>query len=80
MSEHREVTTPYGTVSKVSWAAVIAGTMITLVVAMLLEFLGLAIGLFTLDIATEQNPVSGYGIGTMIWWILSMVIALFAGG
>ncbi len=31
MSEHREVTTPYGTVSKVSWGAVIAGTMITLV-------------------------------------------------
>lgn len=44
MSEHREVTTPYGTVSKISWGAVIAGTMIKLVVAMLLEFLGLAIG------------------------------------
>ncbi len=80
MSEHREVTTPYGTVAKVSWGAVIAGTMIAIIVAVLLELLGLAIGLFTLDIATEQNPVSGYGIGTMIWWILSMIIALFAGG
>ncbi len=80
MNEHRELTAVFDTVSKVSWGAVIAGTTITIVVAVMLELLGLAIGLFSLDIATEQNPVSGYGIGAMIWWLLSWLVALFAGG
>ncbi|GAB3535244.1 hypothetical protein GCM10027443_23870 [Pontibacter brevis] len=34
----------------------------------------------SIDPAEEQNPMAGLGTGTLIWWIVSMLISLFAGG
>lgn len=45
-----------------------------------LSLLGLGIGIGTIDPATEQNPMAGLGTGTLIWWIVSMLLSLFAGG
>jgi hypothetical protein len=42
--------------------------------------LGFAIGFATIDPVSEQNPLRGLGLGSAIWWIISSIIALFAGG
>jgi hypothetical protein len=70
----------YGRVSRVSWGAVIAGTLIALMTQLTLTLLGLAIGAGTVSPATQQNPFEGVGLFTAIWWGLTTLIALFAGG
>ncbi|RYE12040.1 MAG: hypothetical protein EOP45_23580, partial [Sphingobacteriaceae bacterium] len=45
-----------------------------------LSLLGLGIGLSTIDPKTEADPTAGLGIGSAIWYIVSNLIALFAGG
>lgn len=46
----------------------------------MLNLIGLAIGLGTIEPTEESNPLSGLGTGSLIWWILSSLIALFLGG
>jgi hypothetical protein len=67
-------------VSHLFWGAVFGGSAVTLVTVMLLVLFGIAVGLFAVDPATEQNPLGGIGIGSAIWWVLSWVVALFFGG
>ncbi|MFP4315087.1 MAG: hypothetical protein ACLFQR_02585 [Desulfovibrionales bacterium] len=67
-------------VSNISWRAIFGGTAITLVVVMMLVLLGIAVGMFSVDPATEENPFGGLGTGSAIWWVLSWIIALFFGG
>lgn len=64
----------------VSWRAIFAGTLTVLAVLLVLNLIGLAIGLSTIEPTEESNPLSGIGTGSIIWWILSNLIALFAGG
>ncbi len=64
---------------RISWGAIFAGTLIILVTMMLLNLLGIGIGLGTIDPTQEQRPFSGLGIGTIIWWVVSNLIAIFAG-
>ena len=71
---------PAGSVSRVSWGSVFAGTVVALIVQITLIMLGLSIGFATIDPASAQGGLGGLGIGTAIWWILSSIIALFAGG
>ncbi len=68
------------TVSRVSWGAVFAGAVITVIVQVMLVFLGIAIGLFALDFGGEGSALSGFGVGTYLWWVVSAIIALFVGG
>jgi hypothetical protein len=65
---------------RISWGAVFAGVVIALVVQLLLSLLGLAIGFGTINPTTEANPFAGLGTGALIWWVVSMLIALFVGG
>ncbi len=67
-------------ISRISWGAVLAGTLTTLALMFLLNILGLGIGLTTIDPMTDADPFSGIGTGTAIWWILSNAAALFTGG
>jgi hypothetical protein len=69
-----------GPFKRISWGAVFAGVVIALVVHMLLSLLGLAIGFASINPQTEANPFSGLGTGALIWWLVSMLIALFVGG
>lgn len=65
---------------RISWGAVFAGLVVALVVQLTLSLLGLGIGIGSIDPAEEQNPMAGLGTGTLIWWVVSMLISLFAGG
>lgn len=67
-------------VKRISWAAVFAGVVITLVTQLLLSILGLGVGASTIDPLTEQNPANGVATGAVIWFVVSTLIALFAGG
>lgn len=73
---------PYKNVPQkgVSWRAIFAGTVCVLSIMLLLNLFGLAIGLGSINPTEESNPFSGIGTGSIIWWILSNLIALFAGG
>ncbi|MEX1268663.1 MAG: YrzE family protein [Balneolaceae bacterium] len=65
---------------EVSWRAIFAGTLTVLAIMLILNLIGLAIGLSTIDPTEENNPLSGIGTGALIWWVVSNLIALFAGG
>lgn len=67
-------------VRRISWAAVFAGVVIVLVTQLLLGLLGLGIGASTIDPVEERNPMAGLGQGAGVWFALSTLIALFAGG
>ena len=64
----------------VSWRAIFAGTVCVLSIMLLLNLFGLALGLGTINPTEESNPFSGIGTGSIIWWILSNLLALFVGG
>lgn len=66
-------------VPQISWGAIFAGVFVTFVTLTLLNVLGLAIGAATFD-AFQANPGEGLGLGAAIWWTVSALIALFAGG
>jgi hypothetical protein len=67
--------------NEVSWAAVFAGVVVALVTQLLLNMLGLGIGVATLDPGTGDNPsASALSIGAGLWWTLSGVLASLAGG
>ena len=66
---------------RVAWGAVIAGVVIAIVCQMVLSLLGAGIGLSTVDPLRYSSPdASSFGIGAGIWWAISSVVSLFAGG
>ena len=68
-------------INRVAWGAIFAGVTVALVVQVLLTMLGAGIGMATLDPATADNPAaSTFSIGAAIWWVVSGIIAAFAGG
>jgi hypothetical protein len=79
-ADHRSIATH--SFKRVSWAAIFAGGIVALVVQLLLTLLGTGIGLSTVDpLAQGATPDgSSLGIGAAVWWAVSSVIALFAGG
>ncbi len=66
--------------SRISWGGVFAGALTAIVISFLLHLLGLGLGLNTIDPMTDNQPFDGLGTGTLIWWILSNLSALFVGG
>jgi hypothetical protein len=65
----------------VSWRAVLAGVVVALVVQILLAVLGGAIGLAFVDPTETGNPDAGVmGVVAIIWWVLSGILAAWAGG
>ena len=64
----------------ISWRAIFAGVVCILSVVFLLNLLGLVFGFGTINPTEESNPMSGVGTGSLIWWIVSNLIALFMGG
>ena len=70
-----------GTISRISWGAVIAGAIFALTVQFAFNMLGLSIGATTINPLTEVNPFdSGLGTGAVIWFAASGLIAFFIGG
>jgi hypothetical protein len=76
----RSIGTGAATITRISWGAIFAGTVVALVAQLLLTMLGLAIGLTIIDPPSGQTPWQGIGIGVGIWWVVSALISLFLGG
>lgn len=65
---------------RISWGAVFAGVILSLVVLLVLGVLGAAIGASALAPLQYQDPLHGFGFGTGIWAVFMTVAALLAGG
>jgi hypothetical protein len=69
--------------NRVSWGAVLAGVVVSLVTQLILNLLGVGVGAATLDptAGAAGNPsATGFSIGAGIWWALSGLLAAAAGG
>ena len=67
--------------NEIAWGAVLAGVVVALVTQLLLNMLGLGIGIATLDPGTGDNPnATTLSVGAGIWWTLSGILASLAGG
>ncbi len=67
--------------NNVSWSAVFAGVAIALISQLLLNMLGIGVGIGQLDFNANNNPsASGLSIGAGIWWAISGIIAAGLGG
>ena len=67
--------------NEIAWGAVLAGVVVALVTQLLLNMLGLGIGIATLDPGTGDNPsATSLSIGAGIWWTLSGILASLVGG
>lgn len=83
--EERQYDPLYPTVNtsvfkKISWSAVFAGVVISIVIYLLLIILGSAIGATTVDPLQEENPLNGLATGAAIWTGISMIISAAVGG
>jgi hypothetical protein len=68
-------------INNISWGAVLAGVVIALVTQLLLNMLGVGIGAASINPMASGNPsASSFSIGAGIWWIISGILAAFAGG
>lgn len=66
---------------RITWGAIFAGVILALVIQLFLSLLGAGIGLSTIDPAQYDTPsASSLGIGAIIWWTVSSIVALFVGG
>jgi hypothetical protein len=80
---HAAVADPVDTAlfNRVSWGAVFAGVFIALAVQFLINLLGVGIGAAVLDPLTTDNPdASTFSITGGIWFVVSGIVASFAGG
>jgi hypothetical protein len=78
MNEREQVRGRWAVISHVSWGAIFAGAVVALMLQLTLVMLGLGIGLYAFD--PGEGPTAGLGIGALIWWVLSAIVALFFGG
>lgn len=70
-----------GTVRRLSWGAIFAGVVIAVAVQLILGILGTGIGLSMVDPSDGTTPgAAGFGIGAGLYWLVTTVVALGAGG
>jgi hypothetical protein len=68
-------------INRVAWGAIFAGVAIALVTQIILNMIGLGIGVSTLNPTTGDNPsATSLSIGAGVWFVAAGVIASFAGG
>jgi len=61
------------------WSAVFAGTAISVALWLLLQMLGMGIGLAAIDL-DDSGSLRDLGIGTTAWTCIAPLIAMFIGG
>jgi hypothetical protein len=67
--------------NQVSWGAVFAGATIALVMQIILNMVGVGVGLSTVDVAAGDTPSAGsLSVGAGIWWVISGIVAAAVGG
>lgn len=66
---------------RVSWSAVFAGVVISLITQFLLSMLGVGIGVSTIDPLTGGTPgMTAFSVSAGVWWTVSGIISAFVGG
>ncbi|MAU12320.1 MAG: hypothetical protein CL607_21030 [Anaerolineaceae bacterium] len=66
---------------RISWGAILAGIVAAFIVQMIMEMLGTAIGLATINPETEAQAVGpNFGTAVVIWLAASALLSLFTGG
>jgi len=81
MVESRLAPDVSATIRRISWGAIFAGLFVALATQLLLSLLGVGIGASTIHLGSSDSAsASGLGIGGAIWFFLSILISLFAGG
>jgi hypothetical protein len=81
MAESYVESNPAGTTAfgRISWGAVFAGVVITLVIQALLTLLGIAIGAAKVEPLQQSEPGKGLTAGAAIWFLISTLIAVYVG-
>jgi hypothetical protein len=74
----RLLTTQEG-LPRVSWGAVIAGVILSLIVYLILSVLGTAIGASLVNPMSQPQSLRGFGFGSGVWVIVTTVVAVFTG-
>lgn len=64
---------------RISWGAVFAGGLISLIVYLILSVLGTAIGASAIDPLGDAHPLAGFGTGTGLWLSATTLLSIFAG-
>ncbi|MCC3701474.1 hypothetical protein LLQ46_04830 [Rouxiella badensis] len=67
-------------IRRISWGAVFAGVILSIVTYLLLSMLGTAIGASTIDPLKESNPLDGLGTGALIWTLVNVLLSYAVGG
>jgi len=65
---------------RISWKAILAGTLLAIVVQIALSLLGIGIGASTIDPLVEANPTDGLGAAAGIWFVGTSILSLALGG
>jgi hypothetical protein len=67
--------------ARVSWGAIFAGVVIAVAIQLVLGILGTGIGLTMVDPVEGTTPgAAGFGIGAGLYWLVTTIVALGAGG
>ena len=67
--------------NQVAWGAVFAGAAIALVMQIILNMIGLGVGLSTLDVAQGDTPsVGSISVSAGSWFVVSGILAAGLGG
>lgn len=65
----------------VSWGAILAGVFIALILQLILNLLGLGLGLTSVSATEGDNPAAtSVSLAAGLWWVISGIIAAAAGG
>lgn len=64
---------------RISWGAVFAGGLVSLIVYLMLSVLGTAIGAAALNPLSDTHPLAGFGTGTGLWLSLTTLLSILAG-
>ena len=74
-----EVQSP--SVKRISWSAILAGVTVAVAAQLVLSLLGAGIGFGLVDPLAGDTPGAGsFGLGAGLWWLVSNLVALAAGG
>lgn len=65
--------------SRISWGSILAGTLVAFALQLLLNLVGLGIGLAAVDVADGAGFAS-VGVTAGLWWGVSAIISLLTGG
>lgn len=67
--------------NEISWGAVIAGAVIGLIAQLILNMVGIGVGLSAVNAVAGDSPsASSMSIGAGLWWVISGIVAAGLGG